>query len=146
MRDLEQKQEFTAAAPQPRMVPLPDLGRLTAVWAQWKQGVVGTAVGLGVGLYIGWIAAPVEWTDISFPHMEQAAQVTAVDVMSDLNAYAENRAPASLLRMASRWDGVEGVACGMAGSAIENEDYEQAARLIALAYSVAGDACGLDGE
>lgn len=152
MRDLEPKEvEFSGVAPQPRLtLRLLDVSPIVervkeALWQYWL-GLAGAAVGVGIGLYIGWVAWPVEWTQITFTHLEKGNQVVAVEVMADLNAYGDGRPSASLLRMAAQWSGVESVACGMATNAIEGEDYEQAARFIGLAYSIAGDACGMESE
>lgn len=152
MKELEEHNEveFTAVAPAPRVVRMPDLAPIVEQVKQrvreWRLGLAGTAVGLGIGLYIGWWAWPVEWTHITFSHLETSNQVVAVEVMADLNAYGDGRPSPSLLRMAAQWSGVEAFACGMAISEIENQNFEDAARLIALAYSIGGNACGMEGE
>lgn len=91
--------------------------------------------GLLVGLFLGWVAWPVEWTNVPFSLLGETEQRAVVQAASDLNAY--DMASPAVTRMTRGWSS-DAVACQLAA---ETTDMAERVRLLSLAYRINGIGC-----
>ncbi len=99
--------------------------------------IVCLVCGICVGLYYGWIIAPVEWTNITYQNLQPADKALLLDLATDLSVYdADN---AALIDLQNRWSEVDELACYVANS--EQVDTEEQIKLTYLAYRINQRGC-----
>ena len=93
--------------------------------------------GIGIGLYYGWIIAPVQWTNITYQNLQAADKALLLELATDLSVYDANN-PA-LVDLQNRWSEVDELACYVANSGqVSNEDE---IKLTYLAYRINQKGC-----
>ena len=99
--------------------------------------IVCLVCGIGLGLYYGWIIAPVEWTNITYSNLRPSDKVLLLDLATDLSVYdADN---AALLELQNKWSEVDELACYVANSG--QVDSEEQIKLTYLAYRINQKGC-----
>lgn len=131
----------TPAPPARPALPTPLHGRFAAAmgWVRQRPLVWGiglAAAGLAIGLLVGWVLWPVQWTDVSYPYLGVREKAAIVEAASDLNAY-DTTSPA-VTRLMHGWAS-DSVACQLAA---QTDDANERMRLISLAYRINGNGCG----
>jgi hypothetical protein len=93
--------------------------------------------GIGIGLYYGWIIAPVEWTNITYQNLQAADKALLLELTTDLSVYDANNP--RLLELQSRWSEVDELACYVVNSG--QVDTEEQIKLTYLAYRINQKGC-----
>ncbi len=95
--------------------------------------VIGLALGIGLGLYLGWAAWPTEFTDANPSVLQETYRRDYVRLIAD--AYtADNNLPAAQQRVASLGeDGLDVVLSVTLDTILQGEDEADIRRLVKLA-------------
>lgn len=93
--------------------------------------------GIGLGLYYGWIVAPVEWTNITYQNLRAADKALLLELATDLSVYDANNP--RLLELQNRWSEVDELACYVVNSG--QVDTEEQIKLTYLAYRINQKGC-----
>jgi hypothetical protein len=99
--------------------------------------VICLVCGVGLGLYYGWIVNPVEWTNISYQHLQPADKALLLEVATDLSIYDASNP--QLLELQNRWPEVDELACSAVASGQVSP--EQELELTYLAYKINQKGC-----
>jgi hypothetical protein len=93
--------------------------------------------GIGLGLYYGWIIAPVEWTNITYQNLQPEDKALLLDLATDLSVYDANNA--ALVQLQNRWSEVDELACYVVASGQVSSEDE--IKLTYLAYRINQKGC-----
>jgi hypothetical protein len=93
--------------------------------------------GIGIGLYYGWIIAPVQWTNITYQNLQAADKALLLELATDLSVYDANNP--RLLELQNRWSEVDELACYVVNNG--QVDTEKQIKLTYLAYRINQKGC-----
>lgn len=93
--------------------------------------------GIALGLYYGWIIAPVQWTNITYSNLQPSDKALLLDLATDLSVYDTNNS--ALVELQNRWSEVDELACYVANSGQVSDEDE--IKLTYLAYRINQKGC-----
>ena len=93
--------------------------------------------GIGLGLYYGWIIAPVEWTNITYSNLQPVDKVLLLELATDLSVYDASNP--QLLELQNRWSEIDELACSVVSSGQVSDEDE--IKLTYLAYRINQKGC-----
>jgi hypothetical protein len=98
--------------------------------------IIGLALGIGLGLYLGWVAWPTEFTDANPSILQESYRHDYVRLIAD--AYtADNNLPAAQRRVANLGeDGLDAVLSVTLDTILQGEDEADIRRLVKLAAAL----------
>ncbi len=93
--------------------------------------------GIALGLYYGWIIAPVEWTNITYSNLQAADKALLLELATDLSVYDATNP--QLFELQNRWPEVDELACSVIASGQVTDEDE--IKLMYLAYQINQKGC-----